>query len=377
MIVKLSYQLVLICFCVTAVTPCLGWQSGSRGAAPSVSGSATRSFSPEVGGPSISGQQFTSPSQSFPILQSSPSPQTFASPRTPAPGQFDYSGSGIQAIPQQLPPQPSGGGGAIPASALNDPIFAVHDAASFYAVDHSAWDNFLSRYLTTDSSGINRVAYGRVVAQDFQALQCYLQRLQSTDIRTLNRDQQLAFWFNLYNARTISLVLENYPVRSVRQIKQNLTDFVGPFDDPGVVTVLGKRLSLNDIESGIIRPVWRDPRIHYALNCASYGCPNLATTAWTGHDLDARLNNAAYQYINSNRAFKVGPLGLRASKIYKWYEEDFGGGEAGVLNHARQFANQQTLNKLCGRQSIDGYFYDWSLNDSRVQGFRIFEAIRR
>ena len=379
MIVKHNFGLLLFCFCLTAATPCFALQSGSRSAAARVGGSATRSVSPVFTEPSISGQRFTPPSESFSTLQN---PQTFADPYN-ASGvsaePFDFSGNGQVAMPQQSG-QPSGSGGAsspgIPASALNDPIFAIHDPTSFYTVDHSAWDFFLSRYVTTDSFGVSRVAYGHVSAQDLHALQCYLQHLQSIDTRTLNRDEQLAFWFNLYNARTILFVLENYPIRSVRQIKQKLTDFVGPFDDPGVVTVLGKPLSLNDIESGIIRPVWQDPRIHYALNCASYGCPNLAASAWTGRDIDARLNSAAYQYINSDRAFKVGLFGLRASKIYKWYGDDFGGGEEGVLNHARQFANQQTLEKLDGCQSIRGYFYGWSLNDS-AQGFRLLESIRR
>ena len=178
------------------------------------------------------------------------------------------------------------------------------------------------------------------------------------------------------NARTVAIVLENYRIRSVRQIKEKFTDFVGPFDDEGAVTVLGKSLSLNDIESGIIRPIYNDPRIHYALNCASYGCPNLATTAWQSHDLDARLNGAAYEYINSGRAVKRGILGLKTSKIYKWYAGDFGG-EEGVLNHLRQYANGATLQTLNCHSSIRGYFYDWSLNDARIQRRRILEPIIR
>ena len=140
--------------------------------------------------------------------------------------------------------------------------------------------------------------------------------------------------------------------------------------------MLGKPLSLNDIESGIIRPIWNDPRIHYALNCASYGCPNLANTAWQSHDLDARLNGAASEYINSGRAVKSSLLGLKASKIYKWYAGDFGG-EEGVLNHLRQYANGNTLQILNGQNCIRGYFYDWSLNDARVQRRRVFEKFIR
>ena len=244
-------------------------------------------------------------------------------------------------------------------------------------MDHSTWDWFLSRYLVTDRQGLNRIRYGNVSCQDRNALQGYLNQLQSTDIRALNRNEQLAYWFNLYNARTVALVLENYPIRSIRQIKQKFTDFVGPFDDEGAVNVLGKSLSLNDIESGIVRPVWNDPRIHYALNCASYGCPNLAPTAWRGYDVDARLNGAAYEYINSGRAVKSGLRGPRLSKIYKWYKADFGDNDQAVLNHVRQYANQNTCRTLGNQQSIAGYHYDWSLNDGRNLRPRILEGLRR
>ena len=181
----------------------------------------------------------------------------------------------------------------------------------------------------------------------------------------------------MYNAKTTSIVLQNYPVRSVRQIKQKFTDFVGPFDDEGVVNVLGKPLSLNDIESGIIRPVWKDPRIHYAVNCASYGCPNLSPTAWTAANIDSRLNSAAYEFINSGRAVQSSLCGLRLSKIYKWYKDDFGGDDESVISHVRQYSNNQTANTLCNRTSISGYFYDWSLNDGKVTRPRLLESWRR
>ena len=265
----------------------------------------------------------------------------------------------------------------IPESSLVDPIFEISDPASPYAVDHSAWDCLLARYMITDAVGINRLRYRAVTAQDRSALKGYLQYLQSVDTRTLNRNEQLAFWFNLYNARTVDIVLDNYPIRSIRQVKMKFTDFVGPFDDPGAVTVLGKSLSLNDIESGIVRPVWKDPRIHYALNCASYGCPNLAPQAWTAANLDARLNGAAYEYINSNRAIRSGVFGVKVSKIFKWYKDDFGGSDQAVLNHLRQYANPSTQQKLQGRQSIRGHFYDWSLNDGKITRRRLLERVVR
>jgi len=238
------------------------------------------------------------------------------------------------SITQEAPSADNGSALGIPKASLVDPIFEISDPNS-------------------------------------------LQQLQSIDTRGLNRNEQLAFWFNLYNARTVDLVLDNYPIRSVRQIKQKFTDFVGPFDDAGAVNVLGKSLSLNDIESGIVRPVWNDPRIHYALNCASFGCPNLSPKAWTAQTLDGDLNGAAYEYVNSGRAVKRSLRGIRTAKIYKWYKDDFGGSDQDVLNHIRQYADANTQNILSRQQKIAGYFYDWSLNDGRIIRRRLLEPLIR
>ena len=401
---------------------CFGFQSGSRSSAPAASGPPAVS-QPSFSQPAFSQPSFSQPSFSQPLFsQPSFSPQpSFGSPtaqpaitqqfsdsvlapqnsfgveqdsfnqgsfgsqfndgssfNAPSVDSFqsmpmNQSMSSAQASPSQMSGSSSPG---IPEAAVVDPIFEINNPNSMMVVDHSAWDAFLSKYVAPDSQCITRVAYRNVSCQDRQSLQCYLQRLQSTDIRNLNRNEQLAYWFNLYNARTVAVVLENYPIQSIRQVKQKLTDFVGPFDDEGAVNVLGKSLSLNDIESGVIRPIWNDPRIHYALNCASYGCPNLATTAWQSHNIDARLNDAAYKYINSGRAVKRSCYGLRASKIYKWYAGDFGG-EEGVLKHLRQYANCNTLQTLNCHSSISGYFYDWSLNDAKIQRRRIFEPFIR
>jgi hypothetical protein len=345
---------------MVVATSCFAWQSGARSLAPANSVVAP-----------------------VPVTSTIPA-ATFSSP------EFSSSGNFLSAVPQNQFPQsvassPIDTGGTrgsigglrssgIPNASLVDTVFQISDPYSPHIVDHRPWDWFLGKYLLADQQCINRVRYSEVTASDHRALKCYLQRLQATDTRTLNRSEQLAFWFNLYNAKTVDLVLDNYPIRSVRQIKQKLTDFVGPFDDPGVVTVLGKPLSLNDIESGIVRPIWRDPRIHYALNCASYGCPNLSPVAWTAENLNVNLNNAAYQYINSDRAVQRGLLGVRVAKIYKWYKDDFGGSDQGILNHISQYADGNTLNKLSGQTSIVGYFYDWSLNDARVTRRRLLES---
>ncbi len=375
-------------------------QSGSRGAAPVGSGSrlltpAAPAFQPSsqpfAAQPSFASPQNFAPVESFAPVQNFAPVENFTPVQNFAPAESFSTpqafGTAQPAMPtQSFMSQPTGTDAnvtgassslGIPQSSLVDPVFETHDPYSQFSVDHSPWDAFLQRYLVTGPRGVNRIKYGQVTACDRHRLNSYLQQLQCTDVRALNRDEQLAFWFNLYNAKTTSIVLQHYPIRSIRQIKQKFTDFVGPFDDPGVVNVLGKPLSLNDIESGIIRPIWKDPRIHYAVNCASFGCPNLPSNAWTASNIDARLNSAAYNFVNSGRAVKSGCNGIRLSKIYKWYKDDFGGDEQSVLAHIRQYANGPTSNLMCNCTSISGYFYDWSLNDGKVTRRRLLESWRR
>ena len=389
MSVQLSHGLIvgIVCF---ASSSCWAFQSGSRGSAPAGPAvpspgapafSAPQNFAPM---PSTSSLQLQSPS--FQPIQSAAGGFSDGQLSRQFPNQFGGAGSTIQgddpgaaagSMPQAAANGSRSSAVGVPESSLVDPIFEISDPGSLQTVDHSTWDCLLSRYSVTDAVGIRRLRYSNVTPEDRNALKSYLQYLQSTDTRTLNRSEQLAFWFNLYNARTVDIVLDHYPIRSIRQVKMKFTDFVGPFDDPGAVTVLGKPLSLNDIESGIVRPVWKDPRIHYALNCASYGCPNLSPQAWTAVDLDARLNGAAYDYINSNRAIRRGLFGVHVSKIFKWYKDDFGGSDESILNHLRQYANPCTQKKLSGQQNIRGYFYDWSLNDGKVTRRRLLEPVIR
>ena len=289
--------------------------------------------------------------------------------------QFPQSNSGSGS--RQMPGASSNANFNTAPAANGDNVWAINDPYSQISIDHSIWDHFLTQYVITDSQGLNRVKYGNVSVADRQLLSQYLSQLQSVDPRTLNKTEQLAYWLNLYNSRTVSIVLENYPTRSIRKIKTNFFDFVGPFDDD-VLTVIGKPLSLTTVESGILRPVWKDPRIHYALNCASYGCPNLNKRAWTPFNIESRLDQAAYTFLNSGRGIKTQFFGTRvvASKIFKWYKEDFGDTDQQVLDHIRQYASPELRNQLSGVTKINGHFYDWSLNDAKVTRPRLFESIR-
>ncbi len=249
----------------------------------------------------------------------------------------------------------------IAKSRLSSAIWKKHDANSKVAVDHSAWDAFLGKYTRKDGRGINRVAYGSVSGADKKSLQNYLAHLQATDVTKLNRNEQYAFWLNLYNASTVNLGVKNFPLKSILEIKSNPLDLKGPFNDK-VAKVNGKSLTLDTIESGIVRPIWNDPRLHYAFNCAAISCPNLGSRAYKGAKINAQLNAAAKAFINDPRGIRINNGKITASKIYFWYSEDFGKDEKAVLEHIKQFASDSLKASLSGKTSIDQYEYDWSLN---------------
>ena len=230
-------------------------------------------------------------------------------------------------------------------------------------VSHQAWDAFLQSYTQLGADGVVRVDYGAVTPDDKQKLEAYIDALESYDASAFTRDAQLAYWINLYNALTVSVILDNYPVESIRDIRNGLTDF-GPWNEKRVV-VNGRELSLHDIENGIVRPLWaEDPRTHYALNCAALGCPNLAQTAYTAENIQRELQERAVAYINDPRGVTVAENGdVTISKIYSWYKGDFGGSSETIRSHIQQYAAPSLREDLEQSKGF-GYAYDWALNDT-------------
>jgi len=239
----------------------------------------------------------------------------------------------------------------------------ANDPASTRTIDHSDWLDFLYKYLITDHpSGINRMRYAQVTAADRKRLADYLSALQEVKVSTLNRLEQKAYWINLYNAVTVKVVLDHYPVNSIRDIDISPGFFSnGPWDRK-LLAVEGVELSLNDIEHRILRPIWRDNRIHYAVNCASLSCPNLQPEPYTARNLETLLDIGARAYVNHPRGVSLSGKKLKLSSIYDWYQEDFGGSEQGVLDHLRKYAAPPLANELQDFTASISYHYDWSLN---------------
>lgn len=239
-------------------------------------------------------------------------------------------------------------------------------------VDHGAWDQLLKRYVVTDADGLNRVDYKAFKDNDHPALKAYLAALSRVKPAELSRPEQFAFWANLYNAKTVDIILDHYPVATIRDIAINegLVGFLkrsvgagGPWKAK-VVTIDGEALSLDNIEHDIMRPIFKDPRVHYAVNCASVGCPNLQRTAFTGANLDALLDAGARAFVNSPRGFRLEGDTVWASSIYSWFKVDFGGTDAAVLAHAAKYAEPDRAARLAAAAAIDTFGYDWRLNDA-------------
>jgi Protein of unknown function, DUF547 len=244
------------------------------------------------------------------------------------------------------------------------PRWAVNDPASTARVDHASWTAFLEKYLVPGE--VNRLRYAAVTPSDRLKLDAYVAGLAALPISRYRRAEQLAYWINLYNVLTVQLVLRHYPVRSIRDIdiSPGLLS-LGPWDKD-LVGVERQRLTLNDIEHRILRPIWNDPRLHYVLNCASLGCPNLAPRAFAADDADRLLDQAARDFVNT-RAVRVRDGRLIVSSIYAWFTEDFGGDEAGVLAHLRRYAGPALAARLAAFHTIGGDAYDWRLNDAGQQ----------
>jgi hypothetical protein len=251
------------------------------------------------------------------------------------------------------------------------PRWQAHDPTSDRQVEHASYAALLQLYLHEDANGVMRVRYGALKAERRQALADYVASLAAVDPDRLTRAEQMAYWINFYNALTLDVVVEHYPVASIRDIDISPGLFSqGPWRRK-LVSVNGEALSLDDIEHRILRPIWRDPRIHYAVNCASVGCPNLQPQPFAASRLETMLEGAAHAYVNDPRGVTMatGLLGgrqLTASRIYDWFQVDFGGSEAGVIEHLRRHGTAATQQLLAGVETIDAYRYDWSLNDSQL-----------
>jgi Protein of unknown function, DUF547 len=244
------------------------------------------------------------------------------------------------------------------------PRWQKQNPASTEVIDHSAWDSFLKQFVfAPHPSGIDRLRYQAVTSEGFKTLKGYLEAMRGIAISNYNRAEQKAYWINVYNAVTVDLVLSRYPVASMRDI--NISPGLlarGPWGAK-LFSVEEEKLSLDDIEHRILRPIWKDNRVHYALNWASLGSPNLQPAAFTAQNTEALLEKGARQFINHPRGVEIQNSRLKVSSLYVWFQEDFGPGAEGLMEHWQKYASPKLADALQKYNGGLAHDYDWRLND--------------
>lgn len=217
-------------------------------------------------------------------------------------------------------------------------------------VTHELWDSLVREHVT--ESGL--VDYEGFIA-DSNRLNQYLDLLSRhhPNDEHWSRDERLAYWINAYNAFTVKLIVDHYPVKSIKDIKNGIP-FVNTVWDIKFIKIEGREYDLNNIEHGIIRPKFDEPRIHMAVNCAAISCPKLQNEAYTAEKLDAQLDQASREFLSNEDKNVITPDQLKLSKIFSWYRGDF--------DSVIEFVDQHTETDINENPEVEYLDYNWALN---------------
>ncbi len=222
-------------------------------------------------------------------------------------------------------------------------------------VDHAPWNSLLKKYV--DAKGfVNYAGFKK----DSDALKKYLDILSANapDEKSWSQDEQLAYWINAYNAFTVQLILDNYPLASIKDIGAKLKiPFINTPWDIKFITIGGKKMDLNNIEHGIIRKKFSEPRIHFALVCAAKSCPPLRNEAYVPNRLNAQLDAQGRDFLNDPTKNEVSEKSAEISKLLSWYGGDFTG-TMPIVDWINKYANK----KMSREGSISYKTYNWELN---------------
>ena len=229
----------------------------------------------------------------------------------------------------------------------NRPVWAVA------TVDHRIYAQLLKRYV---KDGV--IDYQGFKKQEDQ-LGLYLELLAKIDPGDLPRNEEFAFYINAYNAWTIKLILTGYP--GVQSIKDLGSFFKSPWKKK-LCRIDGKDLSLDDIEHKILRPRFQDPRVHFAINCASKSCPPLLSDPYRGSILDIQLDRAVEAFINDPAQNYLKDATLYVSKIFEWFKEDFNNDIIGFVTGYARGDFKKRLQSEPNKITVKYLDYDWSLN---------------
>ncbi len=214
------------------------------------------------------------------------------------------------------------------------------------SVDHSLWDALLKKHVSPDG----KVNYMGFTTDSAQLYEYFFILSKNIPKENWNKQEKLAYWINTYNAYTIKLIIDNYPIKSIKDIKD-------PWDKQ-FFKIADDWFSLNQVEHKILRK-FGDPRIHFAINCASFSCPPLLNKAYTRANVNSALEKQAYNFINDPVRNTINNDVVSVSKIFSWFKKDFKINGGDVKDYINRFSKIKIKD-----QSEKGYKkYDWSLNE--------------
>jgi hypothetical protein len=224
-------------------------------------------------------------------------------------------------------------------------------------ITHEIWDTLLKKHVGTDG-WVDYEGFRR----DSQQLNRYLRLLSSAhpNDRNWSRDEQMAYWINAYNAFTVDIVTRHYPTESIKDIQRGVP-FVNTVWDIKFIRIESYEYDLNNIEHNILRPVFKDARVHAAVNCASYSCPVLRPEAYTAERLNDQLNDSMKRFVRDPLRNQITSEKAAVSSIFKWFKGDFDR-DAGSV---RAFLSRYTEAPIGADTNVDYLDYDWRLNDLR------------
>lgn len=215
------------------------------------------------------------------------------------------------------------------------------------SLSHDKWAKMLNQYVT-ENGNVNYDGFKESESQ----LDQYLNHLKSNAPKdNWSKEHSMAYWINAYNAFTIKLILKNYPLKSIMEINS------GKAWDLQFIEIGGKKLSLNDIEHNILRKRYKDPRIHFAVNCASVSCPKLVNRPFLATTLQVQLESAAKQFVNNAKKNSISADKIQISKLFEWYSGDFTDGQSLIA-----YLNKYSKIKINPKAKISYMAYDWNLN---------------
>jgi hypothetical protein len=234
--------------------------------------------------------------------------------------------------------------------------------------DYDAWTKLLARHYDPDRG----MSYQALKAQDGKTLADLRQRLATVDAASLAPLDRLAYWINVYNVNVVATVVDHYPVKSIRDISTDPITRLNVFKKD-TVPVKGGAISLNDVENTQLREAFKDPRIHFAINCAALSCPPIRPEAFAGGRVSEQLDDQARKFLNDpRRGVQIESKGadgivIHVTKVMDWFAGDFekwGGGQVAFIRKYVTPDRQKQIDAARGKVKLDFYSYDWSLNDT-------------